>query len=91
MQTVERPEFTAEEIAGFVWWRDSSLFQSKEKRDAVFECLKKNGHNVRKGTARNQRLHPEYVIDYVGTYETGFGNTDYDRHWKVLYRLEVVK
>lgn len=40
----------------------------------------------------NIQLHPEYIEDALAegiTYETGFGNTDYKRFWKVLWAIEV--
>lgn len=66
------------------------LFQSKEIRDDVARFLRKKGVTARKGSSRNQCLHPEYVLDYEGILETGFGNTQYQTHWKVLYTLKVV-
>jgi hypothetical protein len=30
-----------------------------------------------------QRIHPEYIEDFVGTYETGFGNEDYLRTFTI--------
>lgn len=66
------------------------LFQSREIRDDVARFLKEErGVTTRKGSSRNQCLHPEYVLDYEGTLETGFGNTQYQTHWPVLYRLTV--
>lgn len=66
-------------------------FQDKLVRDAVAAVLTGEGLIVKKTTSRGSVFHPEYVQDFVGTYETGFGNTDYQTYWKVLYNLEVVR
>lgn len=68
-----------------------SLFESKETRDRVAAELKRRGKKIKKGSTRGQILHPEYVTDFVGEYETGVGNTDYNTYWKVLYFLSVVE
>jgi hypothetical protein len=67
------------------------LFQSKENRDKAFDTLKAYGHNnIVKGTTSNQRIHPEYVEDYEGEIETGFGNSMYNTPFKKLYKIEFV-
>lgn len=91
MQTVTRDERTLDTLRVCVEFnRIRTLFQSKETRDNVAKLLKSEGKKVRKGSTRGQQLHPEYIADFVGTYETGFGNTDYQRVWAILYSLEVV-
>jgi uncharacterized Zn finger protein (UPF0148 family) len=64
-------------------------FQSKEHRDKVFKALKMKGLNVKKRVVKGQLLHPEYVEDYEGTVETGFGNTMYQTMFPTLYVVEV--
>jgi hypothetical protein len=91
MNTVTKEAMTAVEHAGRIarGSRGSALFQSKALRDEVAAFLKAEGWTVKKRSVRNYRLHPEYVADFVGTYETGFGNCDYMTHWSRLYGLEV--
>jgi hypothetical protein len=36
-----------------------------------------------------QRIHPEYIEDYSGSYETGFGNEDYLRTF-TIYTVRMV-
>lgn len=66
------------------------LFQSKETRDKVFKELKDSGvTNIKKSSIRNQQLHPQYVYDIPeNTYKTGFGNTDYNTFFSVLYEIK---
>ena len=64
------------------------LYQSKEKRDARARELQAAGHSIRRSSVRNQQLHPMYVKDYVGPLDTGFGNTQYQTFWSVLYQIE---
>lgn len=66
-----------------------SLFCNKDLRDEVAKHLTRAGYLVRKGSVRGQQLHPEYVTDFVGEYQTGFGNTDYLTYWSVLYTIEI--
>jgi hypothetical protein len=80
---------TAEEYAVDIIERRRGLFRSKEMRDQVVHILLNQGISTRRGSVRSQQLHPEYVTDYVGTYTTGFGNTDYQTHWSVLYEVRV--
>ena len=67
--------------------RIGSLFISKEKRNELAAKCKKEGYIVKKSNVRNQQLHPEYIEDYEGQIEIGFGNSDYRRYWQVLYKL----
>jgi hypothetical protein len=34
-------------------------------------------------------IHPEYIEDYVGSYETGFGNEDYLRTF-TIYDVRII-
>lgn len=86
---VTKTESSVEELAEAVRSRGSGRFKSKETRDAVVRMLHKWGYSVTRGSIRGQNLHPEYVTDYVGSYYTGFGNTDYQTYWPVLYELTV--
>ena len=63
------------------------LFQSKENRD---QAWRESGSRGRRGTARNQQLHPQYVEDFEGPekHDTGFGNTVYKTYFPVLYTTE---
>jgi hypothetical protein len=65
-------------------------FASRKKRDAYWRELKENFPSKKfvRTTSRNQCLHPMYVSDYEGKYDTGFGNTDYDMYWARLYTVE---
>lgn len=64
-------------------------FMNKENRDRAFKILKQRGINARRSSRQGQIIHPDYVEDYVGDVETGFGNTDYKRMFPVLYNLEI--
>lgn len=74
---------------GKVLNQGEGMFRSKTMRDNVVTLLKKNGHDVTTSAVVNQNLHPEYVTDYVGTYNTGFGNTDYNMFFSKLYEVQV--
>ena len=66
-----------------------TLFKDKGKRDEVAKELKGLGYKVKRGNATNQQLHPEYVEDYEGSIETGFGNSMYQMFWRKLYTLKA--
>ena len=68
----------------------SELFQSKAKRDERARELKSMGMTVKKSSVRNQLLHPQYVEDWQGELETGFGNTQYATFFGVLYEVRVL-
>ena len=70
--------------------RGRGSFQSVLVRDAVVRGLKLRGVRVRRGSLRNQQLSPEYVLDYEGSFGTGFGNADYKTFFPVIYTIEVV-
>lgn len=64
-------------------------YQDLTKRNARAKELKSQGYSVLKRSSSGSQLHPEYVTDYQGTFETGFGNTDYLTTWGKLYHLEA--
>jgi hypothetical protein len=88
---VTKTEASLEELAEAVRSRGSGRFQSKETRDAVSYLLGSWGYSHTRSRISNQRLHPEYVTDFVGTYYTGFGNSVYQTHWAKLYCIEDVR
>jgi hypothetical protein len=67
------------------------LYQSKEKRDARYKELKKQGHDLIKRSSSNQLTHPQYIKDFEGPekYDTGFGNTVYKTYFAKLYAVET--
>ena len=89
MVTSERYSKTPIEYADqFRGGFDHMLFQSKTIRDEVFTILKQRGKSIKKRTTSGQRIHPEYVTDYIGTLETGFGNSQYQTFFGKLYVIE---
>ena len=69
---------------------------SKARRDKRWAELKKAhpSKTFKRSTSRGSQLHPEYITDAREegiTYETGFGNTDYQRVWGVLYNIIEVQ
>ncbi|MCJ7768016.1 hypothetical protein MUP79_06465 [Candidatus Bathyarchaeota archaeon] len=65
------------------------LYQGKEARDKRYKELKAQyGDKFRRSTHRNQQLHPQYVQDWKGSLDTGFGNTQYQTSFPVLYTIE---
>ncbi len=62
-------------------------YQSKSNREARARELRKQGAVVHKSSMRNQIMHPQYIKDYQGTYQTGFGNTDYRTMFSVVYEV----
>jgi hypothetical protein len=91
MQAVTKEAKTIAQYADDVQWRRRGSFQFKATRDEVAKHLKSLGIPTRKGSIRNQLMHPEYITDYVGSYETGFGNTDHRTHFAAVYTLEVLE
>jgi len=61
----------------------------KENRDRRARELRAQGYRVRRYSLRNQLIHPEYIRDYEGYYETGFGNSYYRTPFSVVYCLEA--
>lgn len=88
---VTKTEPTIGTLCDTVVSRGSGRFRSRVTRDAVASQLTREGHGVRKSTIRDQQLHPEYVTDFVGSYHTGFGNTDYQTYWSSLYEITLVR
>lgn len=84
MRVSERPEFTVREYARQVKERGKGTFQSKALRDEVQMLI-----GGRKSSISGSNLHPEYITDYVGTLEQGFGNTQYQMYWSKLYTIEL--
>lgn len=60
------------------------LFADRANRDAAWTA---EGRQGRRSSIRNQQLHPMYVEDRPSG-DTGFGNTDYQTFWSVLYALD---
>lgn len=69
--------------------KDRLLFCNRKNRDNYARELKAQGYKVRRTSTRNQLIHPEYIHDYNGYYETGFGNGYYKTHFGVLYIVEM--
>lgn len=91
MQTRTVEKLTTEEYATSVFsWRGAT-FHSKEVCDEVVKFLKADGYSVSVKTVKGQNLHPEYVTDYVGVLETGFGNSQYQTYWSKLYEVKAVR
>ena len=62
-------------------------FMCIKTRNAVAKLLKAKGIPHRKACSGMQQLHPQYIADYVGEYEIGFGNTDYQQMHRI-YTIE---
>lgn len=90
MQKVTKTKPTAEQMYLEAIRKKVCLFKSKESRQLVYAMLIDKGFACRRSSTTGQRLHPEYVTDFEGEYHVGFGNTDYETIWKVLYKLEVL-
>jgi len=88
MTTYDAHKLSAAEYADLFCSRGRLTFQDKKLRDEVFRILRKRNVKCRKTSIRNQLLHPEYVADYEGRVETGFGNTMYKTHFSALYSIE---
>lgn len=65
-------------------------FMRKENRDKAFKL-----YGGKRGSIRNQLLHPMYVEDYeevtghnLSQADKGFGNTIYKTHFSVIYTLD---
>ncbi len=86
-RTVTAQSKTNDELADE--FTDRAHYMDKRTRDAVYRILLARGKKVLRGSSRGTQLHPEFVSDFVGTYETGFGNTDYQRSWDVLYSIRI--
>jgi len=69
----------------------SGHFMNKDHRDAVAAKLKADGWVVKLKSMKSQSMHPEYVLDYEGIYDTGFGNSDYQHFFPTIYDVEIVR
>lgn len=87
-QTVNKPDYTKDVLNRI--GKRSLHYQSKERRDEAFKILKDKGISAKKTTSSSQEIHPEYIEDYKGEIETGFGNTMYRTYFKKLYNIEVL-
>ncbi len=70
------------------------LYLNKATRDAELKEKQKAEPEkyFQKSVRNNIQLHPEYIEDAKAEgieYQTGFGNTDYQRVWEVLWGIEV--
>ncbi len=88
MRTYEATAKSASEHASN-WSGWGMKFESKSLRDEVASLLKKKGIQTKKSSSFDT-IHPQYVTDYVGYVETGFGNSQYQMSFK-LYNLNPVK
>lgn len=67
------------------------LFANKANRDARYREMKAKGIVARRGSIRNQQLHPMYVEDEkqgLSKEDCGFGNAIYKTLYGTLYTLE---
>lgn len=66
-------------------------YQSKLNRDTRYrELVEQYGKgNVMRGSVSNQELHPEYINDWDGPLERGFGNTQYKTFFAKIYTVNV--
>jgi hypothetical protein len=87
MELFNKPDYTLDAVQRFRV-KGRLVFIDKANRDKAFDLLKRAGIVARKTTSSYQRLHPEYVEDYVGEIETGFGNSMYQTLFKKLYKIE---
>jgi hypothetical protein len=90
METVNKSDYTDQAVSRIRMNHDL-VYQNKENRDKAFALVKVAGINAKKGSVTCQQLHPEYIEDYVGEIQTGFGNTMYEMFWAKLYKLEIKK
>jgi hypothetical protein len=87
MEIFDKRDYTADAVQRFRV-KGRLTFMSKVNRDRAFDLLKGAGVVARKTASSNVRLHPEYVEDYVGEIETGFGNSMYQTPFKKIYKIE---
>lgn len=66
-------------------------FQDRKLRDEVARLIRKQRIKLKLRSSRGQETHPEYVDDYEGTIESGFGNTMYKTYFPHLYHIEQVR
>ena len=67
------------------------IYMKKENRDARAKELREKGFAVKRGSIRNQLLHPMYLEDYhreLEESEKGFGNTLYKTYFSAVYSVD---
>lgn len=89
MEEFDKKDYTADAVAR-INHKNRLHFMNKSNRDRAFLLIKNAGLNARKTASRGQSIHPEYVEDYTGMIETGFGNSMYRTNFKVLYNIELI-
>lgn len=74
------------------------LYMNRKNRDAEAKRLKAKGCLVKKGSDKNQLLHPAYVEDWkqetgreLTNADLGFGNQIYKTLFKTLYTLAIME
>ncbi len=82
---------TTEEVRDRIANRKILHYQKKENRNKAYILLKNVGIMPEKSTSSNCQIHPEYIEDYAGTIEVGFGNSMYLTYFKKLYDLKREK
>ena len=94
MQTIEKQNTTLN-VVNRISIKRTVYYQNKENRDMAFKILKEsdflkdNNMIARKTSTTNQNIHPEYIEDYEGTIEIGFGNSMYQTLFNKLYKIEI--
>jgi hypothetical protein len=73
-------------ISQFERGRDVT-FQNKAERDAFAKEMKNKGISIKKSSMAGQIMHPQYIADYEGEFQTGFGNTDYRTMFPTIYKV----
>ena len=90
METIQKTDYTHNAVDRINSKRHLK-FMSKSNRDIAFKLILKdiNSPAVKKSSVSGQLIHPEYIEDYVGEIETGFGNSMYQTYFKKLYKIMV--
>lgn len=83
-----RKEDTSKDAVSQFRNKGSLLFSNKENRDRAYKQLVDAGYQVRRTVHNNQLIHPEYIEDYSGNIETGYGNTMYRTGFSKLYVID---
>lgn len=91
LETINRPEMTETQLIDWVLHRRIGRFISLATRNRIAKRLRASGCKIRVESSRHQRLHPQYLADFVGQYEVGFGNTDYLAEWKSVYTITILE
>ena len=90
MNTIDKPNYTLFAVERFKAGHRQLAYLSIINRNIAKKSLESQGIKVKCTVKHNVRLHPEYVEDYKGMIDTGFGNTMYDTLFPKLYSLEVI-